>query len=295
MEKESLKRFVKNCIPWRLRYQIKLQEAKGNIRIPEGIKQHRGIGEYNRAFYKAIKELEITDFNGKVICELGPGQHLSHPFLEYQLGGDREILLEIADFAHVDFPVKLCDILLESNFQKLRELPVLENNESWKSYLDKINALYSIDGLKGYKAVPDNSVDYCFSFTVLEHIRKKIFVDTIKEMYRFMRFGGVAYHSIDFTDHMGGGKNHLRFAESIWEDADHYNMNNYTNRISYTEMCDILSDIGFEIVKVERTFYEKAPISRSKLSFEFKNISPKDLMTKSAVLILRKIYADESI
>ena len=288
MKKESLKRTAKNCIPWRLRYLIKLQEAKGNIRISEGIKQYRGIDEYNRAFYEAIKKLKVTDFNGKTICELGPGQHLSHPFLEYQLGAVKEILLEIADFAHVDSSVEPSGLLLESRYQRLRELPALENNESWKSYLNKINAIYSIEGLKGYRAVPDNSVDYCFSFAVLEHIRKKIFVDTIKEMHRFMRFGGVAYHSVDFTDHMGGGKNHLRFAESVWEDADHYNMDNYTNRIFYTEMRDILSEIGFEIVKVERKFYEKVPISRNKLSFEFRDISQKDLMTKSAVLILKK-------
>lgn len=289
MTKESFKRFAKNCIPWRLRYWIKLQEAKGNLGIPEGIKQYRGIDEYNCELYKTMKELKLKDFNGMTVCELGPGQHLSHPFLAYQLGADREILLEIADFAHVESPAELSNLLLGSDYQKIRKLPALENGESWKSYLNKINAIYSINGLEGYKTVPDDSVDCCFSFAVLEHVRKKIFVDTMQEMYRFMRWEGVAYHTVDFTDHIGGGKNHLRFAEAVWEDTIHYNMDNYTNRISCTGMCDILSGIGFQIVKINKQFYKKSPISENKLSSELRGLSQEDLMTKNASIVLKKI------
>lgn len=285
---ETVKRSIKNCIPWRLRYFIKLQEGKGYIKIPEVIKQRRSIEEYNKPFYDALEKLEICNFAGKIVCEMGPGEFVSHAFIEYQLGADREILLEIADFADIKSLADRKKMQLKASYSPLKSLSKLDAGESWIECLDKINATYSINGLDGYKEIPDVSVDFVFSFAVLEHIRKKIFVETFKEVFRFMRFGGVAYHTVDFTDHFGGGKNQLRFSDLAWEDDAHYNMYNYTNRIPCTEMCEILTNIGFEIMKIERVFYKKLPISRSGLSLEFNDISQEDLMTQNAVIILKK-------
>lgn len=259
MNKEIMKRFAKNCMPWRLRYFVKLQEAKGNIRLPNSIKQYREIEEYNNSFYKTLKTLK------------------------------KEILLEIADFANVDSPANINDLKLEQGYMQYRRLPELGEQETWRSYLSKVNAVYSINGLEGYKSIPDGSVDYVFSFAVFEHIRKNIFVDTMKEVYRFMKTAGIAYHTIDFTDHLGGGKNHLRFPDSVWEDKSHYNMDNYTNRISCTRMCKILEDIGFEVEKVIRTkMFKRNPIQRKYISPDIGYISDEDLNTAMATLILRK-------
>lgn len=114
-------------------------------------------------------------------------------------------------------------------------------------YLRKINGLYSINGLEGYREVADDSVDYLFSFAVLVHVRKRTFEDTMKETYRFMKSGGMAYHTVDYKDHLGGKKNQLRFRESVWEDETHYRMDNYTNRLACSEMCQILEDIAFKL------------------------------------------------
>lgn len=80
---------------------------------------------------------------------------------------------------------------------------------------------------------------------VLEHIRKNIFMDSIDYMSRFMRAGGMCYHTVDFTDHMGGGKNQLRFPELVWEDEDHYRMDNYTNRIQFPEISKAKELLGY--------------------------------------------------
>ncbi len=186
MNKEYIKRFAKNCIPWRLRYFLKLQEAKGNFKFPENIKQKSLIEEYNNIFYNALKVLEIKDFREKSVCEMGPGQFLSHAFLEYQLGAEKEVLLEIADFANVDSPADKSLLSLVNDYDYVRRLPELEDGETWRTYLQKIHAIYRTDGLNGYKSVPDESIDFLFSFAVLEHIRKNIFVDTMQETFRFM-------------------------------------------------------------------------------------------------------------
>lgn len=154
--------------------------------------------------------------------------------------------------------------------------------------MEKIHAVYRTDGLDGYYSVPDNSVDFLFSFSVLEHIRKNIFLNTMKETFRFMREGGISYHAVDFTDHLGGGKNHLRFSEEVWEDKDHYRMDNYTNRLSCSEICQMLEDLGFQIVKVMPRQFWKDPVKRNCLDRQFRNISEKDLRTAGAVIIARK-------
>lgn len=190
MNVEKIKRALKSCLPWRVRYFIKLQEAEGKIHLSEKIKQYRGIEEYNQQLYQTLDELKIESFEDKVVCELGPGQHLSHAFLEYQMGAKKEWLLEIADFAHVNETAKVEDLHLDNNLKKINQLPAIEQNESWLSYLAKVNATYITTGINGYKNIPDGSVDYCFSYAVLEHIRRNIVEQTIEEMYRFTRNGG---------------------------------------------------------------------------------------------------------
>ena len=63
MNRERIKRCMKHCLPWKLRYFIKLQEAKGNIRLPDGLKQKRSCREYNDAFYKALEVLKQESTN----------------------------------------------------------------------------------------------------------------------------------------------------------------------------------------------------------------------------------------
>ncbi len=288
-KKEGIKRFLKSMIPWRMRYYIKLQEAKGKLHISGAIKQFRTVEKYNEELYETLRELEISNFVGKRICELGPGQHLTHAFLEYQMGADEEWLLEIDDFAKVESEAVLDSVKLDDRFKIERQLPELSQGESWKTYLKKINAIYSINGFDGYKTVPDNSIDFCFSYAVLEHIRKNIFISTMSEVYRFMSVGGKCYHTVDYKDHLGGKKNHLRYSDYVWEDSIHYNMDNYTNRIQCSEMCELLKSIGFSIVDVKRVLFEKEPINRKKLAKEFESISDDDLMTSSATIVLEKV------
>lgn len=285
---ETIKRLIKQAIPWKLRYFIKLQEAKGYIRLPGSIKQFRSVEEYNDAFYRALRLLKIENFQGKAVCELGPGQHLLHPFLEYQMGAREEVLLEIDDFANVDSHVIPEGLELKNGYKAIRSLPAQGAGESWRSYLMKINAQYKTNGLQGYKELADNSIDYVFSFAVFEHIRKKEFIDTLNEIYRFLRDGGVAYQMVDYRDHLGGKKNHLRFPEFVWEDKDHYNMDNYTNRISCSEMCRMMGEAGFRIVKVKKRHFRKPPINRCALDKSFANMDEEDLLTAEAVIVARK-------
>lgn len=281
---------AKNLIPWKLRYWLKLTEAKHPGFIPDILKQKSDPGYYNDVFYEALDTIGIDSLEGKAVCEMGPGQFLSHAFLAYQLGADESYLLEIDDFAHQEGKIKMSrNLLLKEGMDKKRNLPGTEKAGTWKRYLKLLRSRYYTDGIDGYRRIPDDAVDYVFSFSVVEHIRKNVIRETMQEMYRFMRCGGTAYHVVDLKDHLGGGKNHLRFSDAEWEDQNHYKMDNYTNRLSCSELVSIWKETGFSVVYLKRERMDKRKLlNRSELNPVFSGISEKDLETGSFTVMLQK-------
>ncbi len=146
--------------------------------------------EHSDSFYNMLQVIGIDNMMGKTVCEMGLGQFLTNAFLEYQMGAEREILLEIADFAKVNTPIGR-EGILRDGYPEARNLPEMDADETGVSYLSKINAVYSTSGLAGYKDVADDEVDCVFSVAVLEHIRRKEFKETLQEVYRFMRAGAL--------------------------------------------------------------------------------------------------------
>ena len=67
------------------------------------------------------------------------------------------------------------------------------------------------------KKIEDESIDYIFSHSVMEHVRKFEFDDLVDEMYRILRPRGVISHNINYKDHLDESLNNLRFSEEIWE------------------------------------------------------------------------------
>lgn len=290
VETEYIVRKVKDLIPWKARYWLKFQEAKYPGMIPAVIKQKSDPKVYNLDFYKAMSGLGITDFAGKVFCEMGCGQFLSHVFLAYQLGASSSYLLEIDDFAGQDKIMRLDRTFkLQDGLKKIKKLPRPDNGSTWRDYLGKLNATYYTNGMDGYKAIADESVDYVMSFTVFEHIRKNVFKETLEELYRFLKWGGSSYHVVDLKDHLGGSKNNLRFPESVWEDETHYRMDNYTNRLSCTEICQICSEIGFKVNVMDKMMMEKKfIIDRKKIDPMFQKMTDEDLKMGAFVMVLKK-------
>lgn len=289
MKLENLKRKLKNSISWETRLKIKLLEAKYPKLMPQFLKQRSDPKLYNDAFYNALRKMNIENFEGKTICELGPGQFLAHALLFYQMGGDSSYLLEIDDFANQKSEVKIDkNMILDKNFNRIRKLPMPKDHITWQQYLKQINAEYYTDGIQGYLRVPTNSIDYIFSFSVVEHIRKNIFKKSMEEIYRMMKPGGMAYHTVDLKDHFGGGKNHLRYPDNVWHNEIHYKLDNYTNRLTCTEICNLAEEIGFEIVFIEKRKYKELPLKRNELSTELRGMSNEDLLISDFILVLRK-------
>ncbi len=100
--------------------------------------------------------------------------------------------------------------------------------------------------------------------------------------------GGACHHTTDFTDHPGG-KNHLRFPEHVWEDEVHHNMDNYTNRISCSQMIEWFKMVGFKDVKlIKWSTFDEFPIKRKDLDKEYEHISDEDLKVAFVTMIMKK-------
>jgi nucleoside diphosphate kinase len=93
---------------------------------------------------------------------------------------------------------------------------------------------------------------------------------------------------VDFRDHLGGKKNHLRFSKSKWESKLYREMPNYVNRISTSTIIQIFEKIGFEIISCEVTRFDTLPIKREYLDKEFTDISEDDLMISTAWIVAKK-------
>lgn len=180
------------------------------------------------------------------------------------------------------------DFILSPRYGKKQDLPPFQKGKPLSDYMKAINAVYYFDGLDGYKRVPDESVDFLYSCTVLQHIRKNIFIDSVREMYRMMKPGATAFHMVDLKDMMGGKKNHLRYSDEYWNDEVHRNMRCYTNRIQCEEMCGIFKEAGFKLKKLERSYFDKPPIRKRLLDTAFQKISKKELYTETFSIMMEK-------
>ena len=59
---------------------------------------------------------------------------------------------------------------------------IIRNAKTREEILLKCNAEYLVDGLKSLCEIKSNSLDFVFSHSVLEHIRKNDFISTILEL-----------------------------------------------------------------------------------------------------------------
>lgn len=225
-----------------------------------------------------------NQLNGKSILELGPGDSIATAIIA-ACHGAHAVLVDTGNYAIQDVATyqRFSKALREQGFNP----PDITNSKNIEDILNKCEAKYLSCGLTSLKNLPDNSIDIIFSHAVLEHIRCNEFFETMQECYRVLRPEGVASHSIDLKDHLGGNLNNLRFKESIWESSFFVRSGFYTNRIRFSEMLAIMQNAGFRTEKICPNRWYKSPISRKNLSSDFVNLTDDDLLVNGFTVLLR--------
>ncbi|MBD2002395.1 MULTISPECIES: class I SAM-dependent methyltransferase [Cyanophyceae] len=279
-----------NYVPWWGKIAAKIVLTR--LKIPYiywskfGLFQHGEMDAPSYAYRVFKQHFDNVKLPEKFVSlELGPGDSLFSAIISQAFGGSTSYLVDSGDFARKDIDLYRA----MANFITQKELPTpnIQELKSLEEVLNCCSANYLTSGLTSLRTIPAQSVDYIWSNAVLEHVRKKDFLDTMLELRRIIRNNGVCSHQVDLKDHLSNALNNLRFPEHIWENEFMANSGFYTNRIQYSQMLDIFRQANFdvEIIKVER--WDKLPVLRAKLSKEFRQIRDEELCISGFSVRLR--------
>lgn len=241
-------------------------------------------GVFRKHFDTARSRTTLHDFVG---LELGPGDSLLSAMVAHSHGASAYYLVDAGPFAQADMN-RYCAM---ANFLTKQGLPTIEVGPSGsvEAILERCHAAYGTSGLSSLRTIPDQSVDFIFSHTVLQHIRRAEFLETMRQLRRQLRDGGICSHWVDLKDCLGGALNNLRFSDSVWESSFMANSGFYTNRIRYSEMLALFKEAGFESDVINISRWDRLPTDRSKLSRRFREFSTDDLSVRNFHVILRPI------
>jgi SAM-dependent methyltransferase len=222
---------------------------------------------------------------GFVALEIGPGDTLFSVLVARALGASRVYAIDVGRFARDD----LAPYGAMSRFLRERGLAVPEagDSRSVDELIARSGGVYGSDGLASLRGIPAASVDLVWSQAVLEHVRRRDFLEVQRELRRVLRPEGVASHRIDLTDHLQSGIDHLRFPDWFWENDLVARSGFYTNRLRFGEMLALFAGAGFtaEVLGAER--WERPPVAREALAARFRSLPEDELLVSGFDVVLR--------
>lgn len=234
----------------------------------------------------------ISGFNGpdSSVLEIGPGDSLASALIAKSLGVGKTWLADAGNFITKEIGpyLKLAEYLERFNLS----IPWSTPPDSYDDIIRSCNATYLVEGLDSLKHIPSESVDYCFSNAVLEHIPKQQFSDFVVELARILKRKAVSIHRVDLKDHLGGALNNLRFTDNVWESALFRNSGFYTNRIRFFEMVNLFNKARLDVEVAETLRWPCLPTPRRYLDRQFRKLSDEDLMVRGFVAVLKKRETD---
>ncbi len=201
---------------------------------------------------------ENVDFSDKIVLELGPG----HTF-------------------------GILEKVQKANAKEVYAADIM----TWVTNIPKGIHYQQYDGKT--IPLPDNHFDVIWSWTVFEHLRyPKI---TVPEIYRLLKKGGVALHSIDLVDHFNYTWqkdaltfNCLKYPEWLWNLMT-WNRTSYVNRVRLSEWMNLFKKEGFEIVSIETKENEKVKQFHENGKIDYlKKYSSTDACTMSVFIVVKK-------
>lgn len=291
---------MKRHLPWWLKISLKLMLS--NVPLPYslwtklGAFRHGDMNQPQRALDSVLIHAATADVldkqaaaprfsrEGINVLELGPGDSAFTAVIAKGMGANKVWLVDAGAFAVTDMHAYQALFA----FLRMQGLPLsnIQNPESFFEVLSQCSATYLTDGVRSLTYLNDQSVDFCFSNAVLEHIPKQDMALLARELVRVLRPGGICVHRVDLQDHMGGQLNNLRFSEKVWESRLFRSAGFYTNRIRFGEMIALFEQAGF-ICNVPRVVYwDQLPIPKSSMNALFSSLPDEDLRAKGFDLVL---------
>lgn len=237
-------------------------------------------------FGSHVERAKLTGkLNGKTILELGPGDSIATAIIAATYGA-HAILIDAGMFVRTDIRpyLGLQKALIDKGFSP----PDLTGCRTIKEILFNCSATYLTEGLVSLNQIRSDSVDLIFSQAVLEHIRRREFLETMKQCHRILQPNGICSHQVDLKDHLGGALNNLRFNAHYWESEFFASSGFYTNRIQYSEMLQLFMNAGFTIQVTDIRRWGNLPTARNKLAQQFMEIPDDELCISGFDVLLQR-------
>src|SRR5882757_4772753 len=265
-------------VPWQLKIAAKvilsrvpvshrLLNRAGVFNLGGMTDPHYAFGVFRRHFQNAVFGRKDQSF---VSLELGPGDSVFSVMIACAFGASAAFAVDVAKFAVDDIEhYRRLELYLRQNGLNV---PSLANCSNLNDVLNACNGQYLSAGVESLKRIPSASIDFVFSHTVLQHVRRKDLVPMLAELRRIQRPNGVGSHTISISDILGGKLNDLRFSKKTWESDLMANSGFYTNRIRYNEFLKYFKEAGF-VPQIYRTAkWDTLPTPRSKMAPEFASL-----------------------
>jgi len=222
---------------------------------------------------------------GLTMLELGPGDSIASALLAAASGAERIYLVDVGNFASRD--VQLYQSLARDMQVSGFKVPDISTADSLEDILQICRAEYLTQGLASLRTIASNSVDFVWSHSVLEHVRKHEFADVLQELKRIAKPASMASHNIDFQDHLDGALNNLRFSEGLWESSFFADSGFYTNRIPAVTMHDMFKQAGYKIEEQDFGKWPALPIPRRSIHASFDHYKSDELLIRTSHVLLQ--------
>jgi len=244
-------------------------------------------GEYVLNIFKIhIKRAYPEGVSPGFTClELGPGDSVAAALVANAFGAKQVYLVDTGNFATHNLEIyrSIVQWLRDQGYPTVE----IEGINSLQELLDSCNAQYLTDGYRSLQTIQPHSIDFIWSHSVLEHIRKCDFHKTFSELRRVIKSDGHMSHNVDLMDHLGGALNNLRFSEQLWENDYFADSGFYTNRIRYSEMATLMEDAGFQIHESDYSTWQKLPTNKLSMAKPFRSLSEEELSIRCCHYLLR--------
>jgi len=275
----------KEIIPWWEKIISKVLLAR--LRIPYGFWRKLHLFQHGSMLDASYALSVFNGHNNKIkdqvpdgyaLLELGPGDSVSTGIIAAAHGACETILVDAGPYASTSI----------EQYRPLLEQLGLDIPIAFQTILKDLNIIYMTEGLRSLRNIPSSSIDVVISNAVMEHIYLNEFEDTIRELYRIQKPGGVSNHQIDFKDHLAKSLNSLRFSKDLWEAPWFARSGFYTNRLRAGDVTRIFLDQGYSILSVDYDRWDWIPLNRKLLHADFSKYSDEDLKISGMNLLVKK-------
>ncbi len=220
-----------------------------------------------------------ADARGARFLEVGTGRRLNVPIALYLGGAGAITTVDVNPYLRADLirrdvewigrrrhEIKAlfgAHALLPGFNERLQQLVEADVEIDLPSLLTMMNVRYLSPADAACLDLPDGSIDYHVSYTVLEHVPPDVLCGIFREGARVLRPGGRFVHFVDFGDHFAQADpaissiNFLQFSDAQWQ-ARAGNRYAYHNRLRVDDLAALMREAGLNVEDVEAEIDQRA-------------------------------------